>query len=173
MRTAAVVPFTQLTEVFGDIERERNWEPSFPTRYLQLDAQNPHMVGDPASTIAVPNTAATVVSTLSSVTGTAASTVATQPHTPTKNTMVRNMSYRAASFDEFKAMGIRIGRLKDALRARNVKLPTGTNGQPMCLAFHVLGYCNERCNSAKDHIPHSEKDDKDLVAWCKEHYKME
>lgn len=174
MRTAAVVPFTQLVDVFADIERERNWEPSFPARYLQLDSQ--HMHTDPASsTIAVPNTAATVVSTLSSVHTGGTGTVTTQPapSATAKNTMVRNLSYRAASFDEFKAMGIRIGRLKDALRERNVKLPKGANGQTMCLAFHVLGYCNERCNSARDHTPHSEKEDKDLVAWCKEHYKLE
>lgn len=32
MRSAAVVPFTQLTDVFADIERERPWEPSFHLR---------------------------------------------------------------------------------------------------------------------------------------------
>jgi hypothetical protein len=87
--------------------------------------------------------------------------------------MVRNVDYQTARFEEFKARGIRIGRLKEKLKERNVKIPTNANGVPMCLAFHVLGYCNERCNSARDHATHTDKEDKDLAAWCKAHFTME
>jgi hypothetical protein len=87
--------------------------------------------------------------------------------------MVRNIAYRVASFEDYKAMGIRIGRLKESLKNRNVKIPTNASNVQMCLAYHILGYCNERCNSARDHAPHTDREDKDLAAWCKEHFKME
>lgn len=180
LRTAAPVHFHQLTEVFADIERERNWEPSFPSRYIQLDnATQWKGVGPPGSTIVAGTTATTAVSTLSGASSMIGGTHnAHMPNSsatsaPARNTMVRNMSYRSTSFEEFKAMGIRIGRLKDQLKERNVKIPPNAAGAPMCLAFHVLGYCNERCNSSKDHAPHTDSEDKTLVTWCKEHFKLE
>lgn len=182
MRTATAVPFAPLTEVFADIERERPWEPSFPARYIQLvdpmssGAANSSATLTPgfAATIAGGTATTGAVSTLSgaSTVGSFAAASAT-PQTTPRNTMVRNISYRAALFEDFKALGIRIGKLKDALRERNVKMPRNVSGQPMCLAYHVLGYCNERCNSSKDHMTHTEKEDKDLHVWCKEHFKLE
>jgi hypothetical protein len=177
MRTAAPVPFTQLTEVFADIERERTWEPSFPMRYIQLTAGG-DLKGTMLGSISVAQTGATGLSTLTGGGPTVASHTSMPPSSsggalPPKNTMVRNLSYRAPLFEEYKALGIRIAKLKDSLRDRNVKLPQNATGQPMCLAFHVLGYCNERCNSSRDHAPHTDREDKDLLAWCKEHFKLE
>jgi hypothetical protein len=175
MRTAAPVPFNQLTAVFSDIERERNWEPSFPARYIQVDT-TPWKEVPTASTI-VAGTTTTEVSTLSGASGMAGShsghANSTTTGAPPRNTMVRNIAYRAASFEDYKAMGIRIGRLKESLKDRNVKIPTNASNVQMCLAYHILGYCNEPCNSARDHAPHTDREDKDLAAWCKEHLKME
>lgn len=179
MRTAAPVPVTQLTDVFSDIERERNWEPSFPLRYIQIEQRTGHKFGGVAEGVTV---AGTIATDLSAITSSAASTTTTIGTTnsngpsgsqPAKNTMVRNINYRASSFEEFKARGIRIARLKESLRERNVQIPKGAHGQTMCLAFHVLGYCNERCNSSADHTQHTDKEDKDLVAWCKANFKLE
>lgn len=175
LRTAAPVPFYQLTDVFSDIERERNWEPSFPARYIQTEMPAPWKSGPPQSTIVANTTATTAVSTLSNASGEGTLNMQANSHVTSapRNTMVRNVSYRTASFEEFKALGIKIGRLKDRLKEKNVKLPSNAAGAPMCLAFHVLGYCNERCNSAKDHMAHTDTEDKALVSWCKEHFKLE
>lgn len=178
MRTANMVPFVHLTDVFADIERERNWEPSFPGRYIHLETSVPAAgtaIGTASSHITLAGgTTATDVSTLSGGPHSmAASSAGTSQPPPARNTMVRNLTYRAGHFDDFKAMGIRIGKLKESLRERNIKIPKSANGIPMCLAYHVLGYCNERCNSSKDHAAHTEKEDKDLAAWCKEHFKLE
>jgi hypothetical protein len=174
MRTAGSIPFAQLTEVFSDIERERNWEPTFPHRYLQTDVLDTNNLGMPKAaaanvTVGGGNTIATGVSTLTS-NGSAASTSGA---TSARNVMVRNMDYQSALFEEFKALGIRVGKLKESLKERNVQHPKAANGMPMCLAYHVIGHCNERCNNARTHVPHTEKEYKDLVAWCKQHFKLE
>jgi hypothetical protein len=172
MRTAAPIPFTQLTDVFGDIERERNWEPTFPNRYLQMDTLDMSKLVPTTTTnvnVSGGSTVATGVSTLTS----GGSATGNQSSTGARNVMVRNLAYQSTLFEEFRALGIRIGKLKDSLKERSIPLPKAANGMPMCLAYHVIGHCNERCNNAKNHLPHTDKEYKDLVAWCKQHFNLE
>jgi hypothetical protein len=52
-------------------------------------------------------------------------------------------------------------------------VPPNNQGVPMCLSFHVLGMCNNRCGRAKDHNDvvtrgkrHTDPEDRKLESWC-------
>jgi hypothetical protein len=164
MRTDTPVPMMALTDVFYEIEREKNWEPSFPTRYLQLDGENelPH----PTEISLGGGTSTTGASSLTGGT----------PELKTgetKSTMIRNMTYKDDLFASYKAKGIKSAKLKDALKERKVQAPLNSKGERMCLPYHVLGFCNSRCGHANDHATHTTAEDQDLHAWCGVNYKIE
>jgi hypothetical protein len=143
------------------MDRERHWEPSFPERYLQTD--NASRYPPPAEISLASLTSATDDSTLTTSTD----------KKPTQSTMIRNMAYNEALFANYKAMGIRSQKLKDALKDRKVQLPLNSKGKRMCLPYHVLGFCNSRCGGSDDHADHTPKEDGELSAWCKDNYKLE
>jgi len=45
--------------------------------------------------------------------------------------------------------------------------------QPMCLAWHTKGQCNNRCPRAVDHVAYTPEEIKDLVQWCATNYPKE
>jgi hypothetical protein len=45
--------------------------------------------------------------------------------------------------------------------------------QPMCLAWHTKGQCNNRCPRAVDHVAYKAEELKDLAQWCAANYPKE
>jgi len=45
--------------------------------------------------------------------------------------------------------------------------------QPMCLAWHTKGQCNNRCPRSVDHVAYKAEEVKELVKWCAAHYPKE
>ena len=175
-RSPAPLTFDRMTDVFADIARARQWEPHFPTRYLN----------DPNAITGYPSVPANITAS-ASATPSLADTSLTSPSTMppsvapptapaasnTASAIVRNPNYNATLFGEYKAKGIKTGKLKAALHARgNVKIPRNSNNVAMCLPYHIIGMCNTRCHSVADHTPQSEADSNTLVAWCAEHYHL-
>jgi len=174
------ITFEGLHTVFADIECDRPWEPSFPSRYVNTPASDSYPA---AITVGgSPSLAGTSLSGSNSSTpsnpSTAPSTVPTPnapaPAKPPKAAIVRNPDYKNDLFAEYKAKGIKTGRLRDALYKRNrTQIPKNSAGNPMCIPWHIIGMCNERCNSIADHAPHSDQDDQALATWCAEHYHLD
>jgi hypothetical protein len=175
MRSAAPITIPPLTDVFRDIDRERQWEPSFPSNYLT--GQRP-----PSGqlTHVSPIGAATAMTAASSVTGmstalpaTVASSVTHDAPSPSESVIVRNALYKDDVFGTFKALGHKARTIKESIRRRHVSYPNNSQGHPMCLTYHVIGVCNSRCKFATDHCAHTAAEDETFRAWCAEHYKLE
>ncbi len=171
LRSPAPLSFSRMTEVFADIARARQWEPHFPSRYLNDPPALPTTVPAAVSlSDASANTALTSPSTLPP-------SVAPPPTPPAipspPSVIIRNPHYNATLFGEYKARGIKTGKLKAALHARgNIKIPRNSNNVVMCLPYHIIGMCNSRCHSVTDHAPQSEADANTLASWCAEHYHL-
>jgi hypothetical protein len=45
--------------------------------------------------------------------------------------------------------------------------------QPMCLAWHTKGQCNNRCPRAIDHVAYTKEELKELAQWCVTNYPKE
>jgi len=115
------------------------------------------------------STASTAASTL-----TAPSTAATPRTAPLpSNGIVRNVTYDEQIFSTYKALGIKSRPFKDKMKEKGIALPTNARGETICLTYHVLGMCNERCKQASDHAPHDATENEQLRAWCEQHYKVD
>ena len=180
LKTDHAVPFTRLLDVFGELNRERPWEPSFPTAYInQPIVQYPVSGGGGSvagSALTSPTSAMTIArpgtrSVAPGAPGTALPPPSDISAAPGNN-IVRNALYKDALFGTFKAMGIKSRTLKDNLKLRHVDTPTNTRGAKMCITYHVVGVCNERCKFAADHLAHSDTEDATFQSWCTEHYKI-
>jgi hypothetical protein len=185
VQSAAPVPFTSLCDVFGEIERQRPWEPHFPAAYLLHDL--PPVSG--LSTVVAPaptypsgithvHTAPTDASTLSRsvVTGAPSSTTGGAGKTSSSgggSAMIRNLLYQQEIFGKFKALGIKARPLKESLKTRQVEPPFNARNTRMCITYHVHGICNERCKHADDHYHHTSIEDEALRSWCETNYKIE
>jgi hypothetical protein len=183
VQSASPVPFRSLTDVFGEIERQRPWEPHFPPSYLLSEVPSTHgistVVPPPAYPTAITQhgshiTAPTDASTLSRSVGTGGnSTVGSAPSKATGSAMLRNLLYQQDIFGKFKALGIKARPLKDSLKARQIEPPLNARNTRMCITYHVHGICNERCKLAADHYHHTSAEDEALRTWCESHYKIE
>ena len=172
MRTAGIVPMTTLIDVFNEIDRERHWEPTFPSRYLL--GSKPRGTPYPAE-ISLSGTQITDESTLSwSVVPVTVEGPTDVPGEPKKTSnQIRNTQYNEEVFGTFKAQGIKSAKLRESLKARNVSLPRNAKKERLCLPFHVLGICNTRCGNAADHVAHTPAEDQALLTWCQANYKLE
>ena len=175
LKTDQAVPFTRLLEVFGELSRERPWEPTFPTAYINMPA-TPYSPPGGGGGISVAGSALTLPTAAGTTFRPAMSVASTPPPTTVpavpSNNIVRNVGYKDALFGSFKAMGIRSRTLKDNLKLRQVEPPTNARGTKMCITYHVVGVCNERCKFAADHLAHSDAEDASFQTWCVEHYKI-
>jgi len=173
-RSPGPLPFDRMTEVFGDIARARQWEPQFPARYLNEVPFATTSTVPPAINTSGASLADTALTTPSTLPPSVAPTAPTAPTAPNPaGTIVRNSGYNAALFGEYKAKGIKTGKLKAALHDRgNIKVPRNSSNVTMCIPYHVIGMCNTRCHSVADHAPHSEADANTLATWCAEHYHL-
>ena len=179
LKTDQAVPFSRLLEIFGELSRERPWEPTFPAAYINqppLQYSSLSAGGGGGSVAGSALTAPTSAMTLSRQARGGASTAPTivpaDISAAPGNNIVRNVHYKDALFGTFKAMGIKSRTLKDNLKLRQVETPTNARGANMCITFHVVGVCNERCKFAADHGTHSDSEDATFQTWCTEHYKI-
>jgi hypothetical protein len=163
-KSAQPIAFPDLLEVFNDIERDRMWEPTFPEHYLLTPAPS-----TPAD-ISL-GTSATDMSSMSTLTEEEKQRRAT-PSESSKNTMVRNMNYKAKLFGKFKALGIASKKLKEAVKERGVEYPKNEAGHIMCMPWHVQGLCNKKCQLAEDHKEHTDSEDNLMCGWCETDYKL-
>jgi hypothetical protein len=176
-RLPAPISVANMTDVFHNITRARQWEPTFPSRYLSgfpvpSGAMLPTAISIGSSATSIADTALTTPSTLPP--SAAPSVASTSSANTNPGTIVRNPAYNVALFGEHKAKGIKTGKLKAALHARgNIKVPRNPNNVAMCIPYHVIGMCNTPCNSVADHAPHSEADDSTLSTWCAKHYHLD
>jgi hypothetical protein len=175
-KTPAAVPFDRLIDIFANMERGQPWEPPFPQDYLQQPTSTRL---DPSALlpaeISLSSTSTTMDdSTLSRSTGPslpAAASGAGHPPPTNKSTTARNMAYKTNIFGQFKAMNLKAAPIKEHLTKRGVYTPLNARGARMCLTYHVVGVCNERCRYASDHVPHSDAEDAELAQWANLHYK--
>lgn len=176
--SASPVPFNSIIDVFYDIECAKQWDPSFPSEYLNLASHRPSMATETLSLL-TPATEASTVSSLPSQSsgflgsvGTKNSAAVSSPQLP-KSAYLRNEHYKIDLFGPFKLLNVRAGAIRDRAKANNISLPLSAKNLPMCLSYHVLGHCNERCGRSGDHIQHNDKETNDLLEWCKLHYTEE
>ena len=91
------------------------------------------------------------------------------------NSVARNAEYKEATYLEFANKRIRTADLKRAMAAAQppTQPPKYSNGQQICISYHVKGVCNQRCQHAgHSHRVHTEAEDNLLVGWCREHYHL-
>ena len=178
-RTALPVAFPALTDVFNNIDRHKQWEPSFPGQYLNV----PRPAASPVSLIPTGSSAGSTANT------TAASTLTTNSDSigilspPTTSSpassntqssrVVRHVGYNDAVFGRFKALGHKAQAVNAYVRKHRIAYPTTAAGNNMCMSFHVLGICNDACHQAADHIVHTLAEDDTLRAWCDKNFKIE
>jgi hypothetical protein len=166
-RTAQPVRFDTLLDIFQDIDRQRQWEPSFPSAYLSQPKPVPLSI----STGSV--TGITVGSGITTNTAISQGTSATNPTTTTSTAVVRNPAYNDRLFGPFKAQNIRARAVKDYVRKNKVAYPVNSRKENMCITYHTVGLCNEACRQVADHTTHSADEDETLRLWCTEHWKSE
>ena len=179
LRTDRAVPFDSLLDVFSDLSRERPWEPTFPLAYIHQPAGQSYSLGggqSVAGSLLTAPTAAMTISRSAAPSSGAASFVAAPPTVEVAagppNNIIRNVMYKDTLFGVFKAMGIKSRTLKDNLKLRHIETPTNARGTKMCITYHVVGVCNERCKFAADHFAHNDADDTTFQTWCTENYKI-
>jgi hypothetical protein len=166
-RTSQPVRFETLLDIFQDIDRQRQWEPAFPSAYLTL----PRVVPPSVNTGSV--TANSVGSVPTPKTAVSPGTNATTAATTTSTAVVRNPAYNDKLFGPFKAQNIRARAVKDYVRKNKVAYPVNSRNENICITYHTLGLCNEACRQVADHVPHSADEDETLRAWCTMHWKAE
>jgi len=172
---------TTLMEVFKEIERQRPWEPLFPSGYTQYLP----MSATPATDYApVSHSGGSTVTTGASTITSGASTVpnapaprppaaATPPAPSTaRSNLVRNIQFNPI-FNKFKELNLRARPLKQRLMAQGVAFPTNARNGGMCITYHAMGVCNDQCKFIADHYKHTDAEDETLRAWCEQHFKAE
>jgi len=176
-RSPMPVPFAPLIDIFHDIDLGKQWEPPFPSQYINNSASNntvvapsvaPHtpvVNNGPASVVSLGGTASTTGSTLTTPSTTA-------PALP-PNAIVRNLMYNEDVFKKFKEMNIKAKTLKDQLRIRRTAYPVNSRNEKMCLTYHVQGICNSNCRNSGDHYAHSAEEDETFRAWCEINYHLD
>jgi len=179
-RSAIPINVAPLSDIFGDIERERPWERTFPLQYItappggtpiNLPGRAVVSLSDTVSTAASTLTAPSAASPNSNSTNRPAATGNTAPLP--SNAIVRNVAYQHSIFSPFRALGIKSRPFRDKMKEKGIPLPKNSAGETMCLTFHIIGMCNERCKQAADHIPHDAADVEKLQEFCTAHYKLE
>jgi len=166
-RTAQPVRFDTLLDIFQDIDRQRHWEPSFPSAYLVHPKPIPPSIN--TSNVA----ASSAGSTLTSYTPPNPGNNATSTASTNSTAVVRNMAYNDTVFGTFKAMNIKARTVKDHVRKNKVAYPVNSRNENMCITYHTLGLCNEACRQVADHVPHTPEEDETLRLWCTMHWKAE
>ena len=170
LRSAMPVPCGDLLQVFTDIELGRQWDPVFPGAYLSANltansyhpaSVSVHTAATTGSTLTAPSVAAGATAPTSAASTTGPSATAPSTAGP-PNAMIRNLHYNESVFQPFKAKGIKARLLKDQIRARGVSYPLNSQGNNMCITYHVTGLCNERCSVRADHITHTTAEDETL-----------
>ena len=165
-RTAQPVRFDTLLDIFQDIDRQRQWEPTFPSAYLSPTKPVPPSISTSSLTTNSLGSALTP--------NTGSQGASTMQLTPTTSTaVVRNPGYNDKLFGPFKAQNIRARAVKDYVRKNKVAYPVNARNENMCVTYHTLGLCNEACRQVADHVPHSPDEDEKLRMWCTEHWKSE
>ena len=193
--TSMAVPVPELSDVFDEIELDRDWSRRLPPQYV---------VGSSPSVSGGPTAGGSVISALTSPPSLAASTspgsTASGPSRgtapPSGNRRApgdvasgdsrvqgpdRNPRYDEARFGTLRAKaaqeGIRARRVKEQCLQANppVALPKNADDNHMCLSFHILGMCNTRCSLKADHDRYREGRTTDseldqLQQWAETHW---
>lgn len=92
---------------------------------------------------------------------------------PPKNVRVENTHFNEALFGQYRVHKTKARALRDKIAKKEIRaLPASKvdASMPMCLAWHTKGQCNTGCPCAKDHVPYTADEYKDLLAWCQECY---
>lgn len=83
---------------------------------------------------------------------------------------VRNDSYNEKLFEPF-SQRITINDIELIIKRKSPapRRIGKAKKDRMCVSYHVLGYCQENCPSAKDHVRHTTSQDQALHEWCSCH----
>ena len=177
-RSDPQIPYPDLSDVFMEIKRERDWAPSFPEAYVTRQVPITHdnstgpLGGMSIGTGATPSTAASTITTGTVFTPVGANGPTASTATGATQTTVRNPTPEAALLP-FKQLGLLSRAVRDHCRSLNIALPQNGNGQTICLAYHIKAMCNTRCGHAADHRQHTPAETQTLVTWCGTNYKVE
>jgi hypothetical protein len=97
------------------------------------------------------------------------------PGPPGDNSRVGNPQFDLERFAPFNGPGTaRAAQVRARAERTNTALPTRTNGQTRCLAFHVRGQCNASCRWAADHVnDHTPAEQQTLETWSTENWRAE
>lgn len=158
------VPAPDLTEIFREIELDRDWAPTFPSRYFKAPASAP-----------VPSDVNS--SDQSAISGLTDSSGGSNPQSGASagggGAVQRKPSVNPL-FESYRALNLPTRRVKLYCTNHKIALPRNARlNTTMCLSYHVKGMCNERCGSAADHVDHTDAEDQQLADWLKSNYKTE
>ena len=142
-----------LVGLFDKIRLREQWEIPLPPNYAEHF--NPARAPRPAPTPGLPPQPAPPIA----------------PNPPSRDSggMVINSGHNLQAFQRFIDLRMADGQRITARRARrhaNNEIPSN-----MCVAYHVVGRCNENCSRNADHAPHSAEQDATLVTWCEQHWR--
>ena len=88
--------------------------------------------------------------------------------------MAKNEGYHESLFGEYRDRKVRgknvpCAEVRKLIREEKVpKLPTSKgSSDPMCLAWHVKGFCNKDCPLQGDHgLVYTVGESRPLASWC-------
>ena len=84
-----------------------------------------------------------------------------------------NATFNSLLFSTYKQSQVRCADIRRAITAgTKPALPTSKvdTQQPMCLAWHTKGQCNNNCPRSSDHVAYSVAEYQPLVTWCTANY---
>ena len=169
--TSAKVPFPDLGEVFRRIKVQEEWEPRLPAKHL-MDIP-PALQGTPPPPVppyAPP--APGVPPARPPAQPRPAGRAGALPAEPYSGVSVSNPVFESA-FAPYRAMGLKVKAVIDRAVAAGVPapgVPLNAAGTPMCVTWHVKGFCNSGCHRSADHAAHEPADREALIQWCAAHY---
>ncbi len=168
-KTVAHIPAPIFTDVFDKMEMDEPWEPSLSlalTQSLRQNANPPTMAPTIPPQLPVPPPTATPP---------------TNPPTggnnngggrQRENTSMTNPDFCTEVMGRFADMpniSARTVRRREWESNPWPKSKVRTE-EPMCLAYHVKGLCNQNCGRIYDHVCYTAEELQPLKQWCEQHW---
>ena len=166
-RQDEAVPTPDLTEIFREIELDKDWAPSFLAQYLQEPTKSapPGSVGasDQSSISDLTDPPSGSVSS-EGTNHQSGRTTGTAQQKPTQNPL----------FDPHRAKSLVHKKVKLYCLNNKIALPRcQCVNSPMCISYHLKGMCNSNCGASANYIEHTDEEDQILNKWLKTNYRTE
>ena len=166
--SAAPVPVPDFTTIFDDIDNERPWQPIMSASFLSaLGLASFH----------TPRQYRTLPQTTNPPTNAPAPTPAPAPAPapPPSQERLNNLSFNANLFQTYKDSPTTCRVLRTKIRNNELPPlpPSKVDNQPMCIAWHCKGMCNNNCGRKADHVAYTDTEYAPLVTWCRTNFSLQ